>query len=80
MDDHWTSWQAEQAATHRLPTIWSVFLLFGLLAALALALVAGPTTATADSGERRQAPTFCQEHKGQLAWDRICEETARRRR
>lgn len=65
--------------THKLPGIWSAFLLFGLLAALALALVAGPT-ATADSGDRRQAPTFCAEHRGDPAWDAICAETARRHR
>jgi hypothetical protein len=76
MDDRWTSWQAEQAATHRLPTIWSVFLLFGLLAALALALVAGPTVATADSGSRRQG-SLCAEHRGQPAWDAICREARR---
>ena len=79
MDDRWTTWQAEQAGTHKLPGIWSAFLLFGLLAALALALVAGPT-ATADSDDRRQAPTFCAEHRGDPAWDAICAETARRHR
>jgi hypothetical protein len=79
-DDRWTTWQAEQAGTNKLPGILTMFLVLGLLAALALALVAGPTTATAQGGDRRQAPTFCEEHRGQPAWDRICEETARRRR
>jgi len=78
-DDPWTTWQAEQAGTNRLPGIWSVFLVLGLLAALALALAAGPT-ATAEGGGRQQAPTFCAEHRGQPAWDAICAETARRRR
>ena len=78
-DERWSSWQAEAAGTHRLPTIWSAFLLFGQLAALALALAAGPT-ATAEGGGRPQAPTFCAEHRGQPAWDAICAETARRRR
>ena len=75
-EDRWTTWQAEQAGTHKLPGIWSVFLVFGLLAALALALVAGPT-ATADSGERQQQ-SFCEIHRGQVAWDRICAEARRR--
>jgi hypothetical protein len=78
-DDRWTTWQAEYAGTNRLPGIWSAFLLFGVLAALALALFAGPT-ATAQGGEDRRRPTFCEEHRGQPAWDSICEETARRRR
>ena len=78
-DDRWSSWQAEAAGTHRLPTIWSAFLLFGLLAALALALVAGPT-ATAQGGRDRRPPTFCAEHHGEPAWDAICAETARRHR
>ena len=77
MDDRWTTWQAEQAATHRLPTIWSAFLLFGLLAALALALVAGPTVATADSGDHKP-PTLCEEHKGRPGWDAICADARRR--
>jgi hypothetical protein len=76
-EDRWTTWQAEQAATHRLPTIWSVFLLFGLLAALALALVAGPTTATADGGQRRQG-SLCQEHRGDPGWASVCREARRR--
>ena len=79
MDDRWTTWQAEQAGTNRLPGIFSVFLVLGLLAALALALVAGPT-ATAQGGGWEQAPTFCAEHRGEPAWDAIWAETARRHR
>jgi hypothetical protein len=52
-DDRWLQWQAEAAGTNKLPGIWSVFLVLGLLACLALALAAGPT-ATAQSGERSQ--------------------------
>ena len=75
--DRWTTWQAEQAGTHKLPGIFSVFLVLGLLAALALALAAGPTVATADSGERKP-PTLCEEHKGRPGWDYVCEDTRRR--
>jgi hypothetical protein len=76
-DDRWTTWQAEKAGTNRLPGIFSVFLVLGLLAALALALVAGPTTATADSGQRRQG-SLCQEHRGDPGWDYVCQEARRR--
>jgi hypothetical protein len=50
-DDRWSTWQAEYAGTNRLPTIWSVFLALGLVAAFTLGLFSAPT-ATADSGER----------------------------
>jgi hypothetical protein len=75
-DDRWTSWQAEQAGTNRLPGIWSVFLVLGLLAALALALAAGPT-ATAQGGGRSQG-SLCQEHQADPAWRSICAEARRR--
>jgi hypothetical protein len=75
-DDRWLQWQAEQASTNKFPGIFSVFLVLGLLAALALALAAGPV-ATAPSGERRQQ-SFCEIHRGQEAWDRICEDARRR--
>jgi hypothetical protein len=77
--DPYPSWAAEQYGTNRLPSIWSAFLLFGVLAALALALFNGPT-ATAESGQQPRPPTFCEEHRGQPAWDSVCAETARRRR
>ena len=75
-DDRWTTWQAEQAGTNRLPGIFSVFLVLGLLAALALALAAGPT-ATAQGGERKP-PTLCAEHKGRPGWDYVCDQARRR--
>jgi hypothetical protein len=75
--DTWTSWQAEQAGTNRLPSIFSVLLVLGLLAALALALVAGPTTATAASGPRRQQ-SLCEEHRGDPGWASVCREARRR--
>ena len=70
-DDRWSSWQAEAAGTHRLPTIFSVFLVLGLLAALALALAAGPT-ATAEGGDRQQG-SLCEEHRGDPGWQSVCE-------
>ena len=76
-DDRWSSWQAEAAGTHRLPTIFSVFLVLGLLAALALALAAGPV-ATAQSGDRSQG-SLCDQHRGQPAWEAVCEEARRGR-
>ena len=75
-DDRWMQWQAEAAGTNKLPGIFSVFLVLGLLAALALALVAGPT-ATAQSGDRRQG-SLCAEHAGDPAWRAICAEAKRR--
>jgi hypothetical protein len=56
--------------------IFSVFLVLGLLAALALALASGPT-ATAQGGERRQG-SLCQEHRGDPGWASVCREARRR--
>ena len=75
-DDRWSTWQAEYAGTHRLPTIWSVFLVLGLVAALALGLFAGPT-ATAQSGERSQG-SLCDQHRGRPGWAAVCEDTRHR--
>ena len=57
--DRYPVWAAEQAGTHRLPTIWSAFLLFGLLAALAPACSRPPPRPrTVASGRRgRCAPS-----------------------
>jgi hypothetical protein len=75
-DDRWLQWQAEAAGTNKLPGIFSVFLVLGLLAALALALASGPT-ATAQGGERRQG-SLCQEHRGDPGWASVCREARRR--
>jgi hypothetical protein len=75
-DDRWLQWQAEQAGTNKLPAIFSVFLVLGLLAALALALAAGPT-ATAQSGKRSQG-SLCDQHRGRPAWEAVCAEARRR--
>ena len=53
-----------------------MFLVLGLLAALALAPAAGPT-ATAHSGERSQG-SLCAEHHADPAWQSICAEAWRR--
>ena len=79
MDDRWTTWQAEQAGPTSSPGSGRRSCCSASWPPFALALVAGPT-ATADSGDRRQAPTFCAEHRGDPAWDAICAETARRHR
>jgi hypothetical protein len=75
-DDRWMQWQAEYAGTNRLPGIWSVFMLLGLLAILAVALFAGPT-ATAESGQPDRG-SLCDQHRGDRAWDSICEQARRR--
>jgi hypothetical protein len=75
-DDRWLQWQAEAAGTNKLPGIFSMFLVLGLLAALALALASGPT-ATAQGGERRQG-SLCQEHRGDPGWASVCREARRR--
>jgi hypothetical protein len=72
-DDRWASWQAEAAGTNRLPGIWTVFLIFGLLAALALALFAGPT-ATAQGGRG----SLCDQHRADRTWDAVCTTSTRR--
>jgi hypothetical protein len=74
--DRWNQWQAEYAGTSRLPGIFSVFLVLGLLAVLALALAAGPT-ATADS-TRPDRGSLCDQHRGKPAWEAICEDARRR--
>jgi hypothetical protein len=76
-DDRWTTWQAEYAGTSRLPGIWSAFLLFGLLAALALALFAGPT-ATAQGGGRDQG-SLCDQHRADPSWGAVCDPPAKGR-
>ena len=76
-DDRWSTWQAEAAGTNRLPGIWSAFLVFGLLAALALALFAGPT-ATAQGGDRDRG-SLCDQHRADPSWGAVCEAPPRRR-
>jgi hypothetical protein len=74
-------WAREMSPTHSGPTAGGVVLLAVLVVLLVLALQGFTATAGgAAQVDRRQATTFCQEHRGQPAWDRICEETARRRR
>jgi hypothetical protein len=75
-DDRWNQWQAEYAGTNRLPGIWSVFLVLGLLATLALGLFSAPT-ATAQGGERSQG-SLCDQHRADPAWRSICAEARRR--
>ena len=78
-DDRWLQWQQEYAGTNKLPGIFTVFLVLGLLAALALALAAGPT-ATAQGGRVVDdgRGSLCDQHRGQPAWDTICEDARRR--
>jgi hypothetical protein len=75
-DDRWTTWQAEAAGTNKLPGIFTVFLVLGLLAALALALAAGPT-ATAEGG-RPDRGSLCDQHRGDPGWASVCEDARRR--
>jgi hypothetical protein len=80
-DDRWTTWQAEQAATNRLPSIWATFTLFAVLTVALLMLLGGPQAYAehVDQGNAHKPPTLCAEHAGRPGWDTICAETARRR-
>ena len=73
-------WVAEQSPTHHGPTSGLVL----QLAVLALVVVICWSWFTTDSGasqaDRKQGVTFCQEHRGDPAWDKVCAETARRHR
>jgi hypothetical protein len=56
-----------------------VLLLLAVAAALLAALLSGPqATAQSDRAdvpvERREGGSFCDLHRGQAAWDRICAE------
>ena len=74
MDDRWTTWQAEQAGPNRLPSIWSVFLLFGALALALIVALGGPDAVAQD----RDRGSLCQEHRGRPGWDSVCREAVRR--
>jgi hypothetical protein len=50
MDDHWLSWQAEQAGTNSAPSIAAVLALLAVVTLLLLALFQWPE-ATASGGE-----------------------------
>ena len=76
-DDRWLQWQAEYAGTNRLPTIWSTWLLFGVLALVLISLLGGHG-AVAEQANRGKPPTLCQEHAGRPGWDAICAEARRR--
>jgi hypothetical protein len=53
-DDHWLSWQAEQAGTNHAPSIGAVLALLAVVAALLLALLMQP--ASSASGGAGEAP------------------------
>ena len=74
-------WAREMSPTHTGPTGGGVL----RLAVLVLVVVICWQWFTATDGgsarvDRRPGVSFFEEHRGQPAWDRICEETARRHR
>jgi len=64
-DDHWLSWQAEQAGTNHAPSIGAVLALLTVVTVLLLALLS-PSTGTAPS--RPATPPPCAQH-----WPPTCE-------
>lgn len=74
-------WAQEMSPHHHGPTGAGVLQLAVLVVLLVLAFQWFTAT---DSGatqvDRKQGVSFCEEHKGQPAWDSICAETARRHR
>lgn len=72
-------WAQETSPTHHGPTAGAVL----QLAVLALLVVIALQFFTTDSGarqvDRKSGVTFCEEHRGDPAWDSICAETKRLR-
>jgi hypothetical protein len=72
-DDHWTTWQAEQAGTNRDPSIGAVLALLAVVALVLLALLEFPQ-ATASGGDG-STPTStvpaCARH-----WPPTCEQAS----
>jgi hypothetical protein len=69
--DRWLSWQAEYARNNKLPSIWSVWLLFGVVALLLISLLGGYDR-MAEGTNRGKPPTLCQEHAGRPGWQEVC--------
>jgi len=64
MDDHWTTWQAEQAGTNHAPSIGAVLLLLAVVTVLLLALLEFPQTAASGGDARAPRSTVpaCAQH------------------
>jgi hypothetical protein len=71
-------WAQEMSPYHRGPTGGGVLRLAVLVVILVLVFQwFGTTEGGATQVDRKQGVSFCQEHKGQPSWDRICAETRR---
>jgi hypothetical protein len=70
-DDRWLQWQAEYARTNRLPSIWSVWLLFGSIALLLISMLGGYDRVS-EHANRGKPATLCEEHRGAPGWDYAC--------
>ena len=64
MDDHWLSWQAEQAGTNHAPSIGAVLALLTVVTVLLLALLEFPATTASGGGDQAPASTVpaCAQH------------------
>ena len=64
MDDHWTTWQAEQAGTNHAPSIGAVLALLTVVAVLLLALLGDPQATASGGGGQAPASTVpaCARH------------------
>jgi hypothetical protein len=74
-------WAQEMSPHHRGPTGGGVLRLAVLVLVVVICwqwFVA--TDSGASQVDRKPGVSFCQEHKGEPAWDSICAETARRHR
>jgi hypothetical protein len=72
-------WIEEQAPTYRGPTMSRLLFLAILAVLVGIALIAGPLANTQRGGQvvEREQRSFCELHRGQEAWDRICAEARR---
>jgi len=71
-DDRWTSWQAEQAGTNRLPSVRATLLLFAVVTLLLLRALGGPAAVSEWSRADAKPPTLCAEHAGRPGWASVC--------
>src|SRR5215207_23961 len=73
-DDRYGYWIADQSPYRTGPTTAGALVAFALLALVLLALFTGPqaTAEGARSIDRGEGVSFCEQHRGEPAWDAIC--------
>jgi hypothetical protein len=78
-DPRYACWIEEQSSTYHGPSISRVLFLAILAVLLGIALFIGPLANAQSGGQvvERDQRSFCDLHRGQEAWDRICAEARR---